>query len=177
MKTVNRIAIAAALLLGALGQLPQSATAEMLSADSDREAGAAYGSSIESETLYAASTFVRASALTYTTLQVDAAGTLFVELADLAWSQAFESLTFTLAGATGVLGEISGPGLMSFDVGGPATFFAGVHADAAGLKDTGLYHLDISFVRSVVPLPAAGWLLFSGLGGLALLRRRRAARD
>jgi hypothetical protein len=175
MKTTNRAAIAAALLIGVIGQLGQSAAAEMLGADSDRQAGAAYGGALDSQTLYEANTFVRGSALTYTTLQIDSAGTLRVELADLTWPQAFESLTFTLASAAGVLGESVGPGLMSFELGGPATLFAGVFADAAGLANKGLYHLEIAFVPSVVPVPAALWLLLSGLGGLGLARRRRSA--
>jgi hypothetical protein len=175
MKSRNCAAVAAALLIGVFGQLGQRAVAEMLCADGDRQAGMGYGNQLESQTLYEATTFVRGSALTYTTLQIETAGTLLVKLVDLTWPQAFESLSFTLANAAGVLGTAEGSGLMTFQLAGPVTLFAGVYADAAGLKDKGLYHLAIDFAPSVVPLPAAVWLLLSGLGGLAMARRRRAA--
>jgi hypothetical protein len=38
-----------------------------------------------------------------------------------------------------------------------------------------LRSISVDYEPSVVPLPAAGWMLFAGLGGLAAMKRRRKA--
>jgi hypothetical protein len=41
--------------------------------------------------------------------------------------------------------------------------------------DWTLKGVKVEYQPSVVPLPAAGWMLLAGLGGIAALTRRRAA--
>ena len=65
------------------------------------------------------------------------------------------------------------------------TFTAGVTAPLISLATTGLYRLDVivdlihgransyTFDAQVVPLPAAAWLLLSGVVGLGAMARRR----
>ena len=47
-------------------------------------------------------------------------------------------------------------------------------ADAKGPVQ-GTIDLSVSGAPSPVPLPAAGWLLFAGLGGIAALKRKKSA--
>jgi hypothetical protein len=66
----------------------------------------------------------------------------------------------------------AGPDYAVWDIGG---LFTGTWSTVEELGSKGISH--ISFYDSYaapVPLPAAGWLMIAGLGGLAALRRKAA---
>jgi len=106
------------------------------------------------------------------TLGLSAAGRWSVTVTDLGWPGALQSLSFAITNVSGVLVSRTGAGTLVFDVVSPVNLFANVYAptNAGG---TGLYHLSVAFTPAV-PLPAAGWLLISGMLGLAGLRRKHA---
>ncbi len=60
--------------------------------------------------------------------------------------------------------------LLGFSTDGGTTF-ANEFVTEEGEVNTASLYFDYSV--SVVPLPAAGWLLLAGLGGLAAVGRRR----
>lgn len=94
-------------------------------------------------------------------------GTVTVTLTDLAWPGLMSSLSFAASTSTSLLAQLTAPGSVTFGVGGTGSYFATVYGIADPNFGSGLYSLNISY--SPVPLPAAAWLLLSGL---ALLPRK-----
>lgn len=69
----------------------------------------------------------------------------------------------------------SGPGTINFDDGSTMSFLLDNFA-VGGLGTTVTTGVTFNTVSpSEVPLPAAGWLLLAGLGGMAAMKRRKAA--
>ena len=67
-------------------------------------------------------------------------------------------------------------GAFGVDTGNPLTGSWGTLGPAASVND--LSHASVFYKAGEVPpipLPAAGWLLLAGIGGLAAMRRRRKA--
>ncbi|MES1263296.1 MAG: hypothetical protein ABUL69_02995 [Peristeroidobacter soli] len=95
------------------------------------------------------------------------AGTVTVTLQDLGWPAKFDSLSFAASTSTSLLAQMSAPGRLTFQVDGPNNYFATVYGLANAAAGSGLYSLNLSYAP--VPLPAAAWLLLSGL---ALLPRK-----
>lgn len=95
------------------------------------------------------------------------AGTVTVTLDDLGWPGLFSSLSFAASTSTSLLAQLAGPGNLSFNVAGAGNYFATVYGVADPNFGSGLYSLNLKY--SPVPLPAAAWLLLSGL---ALLPRK-----
>jgi hypothetical protein len=81
-----------------------------------------------------------------------------------------QSLSFAITDATTVLQRLDAPGELTYKVMGPATLFANFYATPNPLAGVGLYHFTYSFVPAV-PIPAAGWLLLSGLAGLSAFKK------
>jgi hypothetical protein len=96
------------------------------------------------------------------------AGSVTVTLADLGWPGLMSSLSFAATTSTSLLGQLDGPGSLTFSISGPGSYFATVYGVADPSFGAGLYSLNLSYAP--VPLPAAAWLLMSGL---VLLRARR----
>jgi hypothetical protein len=107
-------------------------------------------------------------------LGLSAPGRWTITVTDLAWPQALQSLSFALTDNNGVLASRNSAGALWFDVVTPTTLFATVFATPNALIGAGLYHINIDFTSAVapVPLPAAAWLLLSGLCGIVALRRK-----
>ncbi len=93
-------------------------------------------------------------------------------ITDLSISPAFglEDLFLSVSSSTEVLGFRFGEGSFTFDVDFGATYFANVFANGAGDQEAGNFGLKIE----AVPIPAAVFLLGSGLLGLIVIRRRRS---
>lgn len=99
-------------------------------------------------------------------------GTVSVMLTDLGWPGLMSSLSFAASTSTSLLAQLAQPGAMSFQIAGSGTYFATVYGVADPTLGSGLYSLNLSYAP--VPLPAAGWLLATGL---ALFARRRAGKE
>lgn len=122
-------------------------------------------------------------------MQVATPGTLSVQLSDLNWQGRLADLSFSVNGPNGLLAQITGdrsrsfpaavgggPGnataAVLFDVTAPGTYYAYVSGKAIGAYGIGLYSLNATFSSNAVPLPAAAWLLLSGVGCLWRVGRR-----
>jgi hypothetical protein len=102
-----------------------------------------------------------------------AAGTVTVQLTNLAWPQALSNLSFMASTPTNVLSSWFDPSLvtsqsttntLTFQVASSGAYFADVMATAGGSLDLGLYSLSLTFAPAgTVPLPASGWLLAGAL--------------
>lgn len=128
-------------------------------------------------TVFDSTTLVTGAGLNAGSFSVSGPGTLTIKLSDLLWPQAADTLDFALSSVGGVLANLDGAGELTYEVTGPATFFASVYAvPVAGSATPGsLYNLNISFTPSAaVPLPAGVWLAASGLAALAGLGRKQA---
>ena len=88
-----------------------------------------------------------------------------VTLTDLGWPGLFSSLSFAASTSTSLLAQLSAPGSLTFEIGGAGNYFATVYGVADPNFGSGLYSLNLSYAP--VPIPAAGWLLLSGLALLA----------
>lgn len=122
------------------------------------------------------SLFGRPNVVWGTSLRVDSlslpsSGTLSITLSDLQFPQALDSLSLLVTDLNGLLQRIDGPGSLMVNLSGPAQLFVAVFARTDDRFTPGLYAVTTQF--SAVPLPAAVWLLLSGLGGLAAVVRRR----
>ena len=113
---------------------------------------------------------------TVNALGLSAPGQWSITVSDLAWSQSLQSLSFAITNMSGVLASRMGAGTLTFDVVTPMNLFATVFAIPNAAVGAGIYHINIAFTPSAppVPLPAAVWLLLSGMCGLATLRRKHA---
>jgi hypothetical protein len=122
-------------------------------------------------------------------MKITNAGRLTVELADLAWLSRLSNLSFSVArdktfrpdsqGSTQeVLGKDVLSALYTFDLNGPGQYYAYVTGTASGKYGLGLFSVKLSFneTAATVPVPAAGLLLLSALGGLAAWKRRVSRR-
>lgn len=105
------------------------------------------------------------------------AGSVSVSLSNLGWPDRLASLSFALATSSGVLKTFSGEGEQTVNIGSAGTYYAIVTGTAQGHWNLGMYSLRMTFSPlstpggPTVPLPAAGWLLLSGIVGVFGLMR------
>ena len=122
-----------------------------------------------------------------TGVTVFGSGTMRVVLKDLEYTTRFASLSFALFSGSTLLQTLALPAAPSleltataiFDLASGGLYTARVYPVTQGPDFLGLYSLAIDFTPSAppVPLPAAGWLLLSGLASLAGLARHRRWRS
>jgi hypothetical protein len=153
-----------------VGVLSESASAAMVS-ESPSAADMSAPGTLGKTTLYEANTIF--SSVTFTTVEfaVPAAGYLDVTLKDMEFPALAGALSFTLVQRGTVIGLINGSGTLELDVDGPQTMFGYVYGAGAPLISTASYFLNISYAP--IPLPAAVWMLLSGLALTGWVGRRR----
>ena len=89
-----------------------------------------------------------------------------------------DSVSFD-AGANGGYAELTGLTL----IGSSFVFTSGLTNDNAGQADGALAGIDVVLRPDIVgepnpvPLPAAGWMLLAGVGGMTIVGRRRKSKE
>lgn len=127
--------------------------------------------------LFESTTLVTGSSMSLTDLELTSPGTLVIKMKDLAWPGLLNTLSFTLTDATHALQTFSlggaTSGTWSYEVTAPGTLYAAVFAKPSSTLKAGMYYVDVSYQTTPVPLPAAAWLLISGIAGLAAFRPKQ----
>jgi hypothetical protein len=127
--------------------------------------------------MYESTTLVTQSQIDLQPLTLSGAGTVSVKLTDMKWPDLLGSLSFTLFDATHVIGTYAlssgattGTGIFNVTQGG--NYYASIFASPGAGKTGGLYNAQI-YYQATAPLPAAGWLLLTGIAGLVAIRPKQ----
>jgi hypothetical protein len=113
-------------------------------------------------------------------LAIQSAGRLTVQVTDLGVPltivERLQSLSFSVANNTSVLGSYGGAGLLTLDIDSPGLFFLNIAAvPSANRFNLGLVSWNAVFEPTApVPLPASLWLLIAGVAWATGLKRKRA---
>jgi hypothetical protein len=102
------------------------------------------------------------------TFTVIDAGTYRATLTDFEFPEPMAQSGMAVTTATELLGSLNAPGSFTFDAT-PGDYFVSFFGEAGASTSYGMYGIEIS----QVPLPAAVWLLGSGLIALVGVGRRR----
>jgi hypothetical protein len=126
--------------------------------------------------LFKSTTLVTGTSMNLTEFNLSSPGTLVIELDDLKWPAALDALSFSLTDASHVLQTFTAStGVASntwtFAVATAGTFYGSIFAKPNSTATAGMYYANVDY-QSVapVPLPAAAWLLLSGIAGLAAFK-------
>lgn len=130
------------------------------------------------EKLFESTVLVTAStSMNLTDLNLSSPGKLTISLNDLAWPALLDTLSFSLTDATHVLQTFAATGptnTWTFNVSAPGTYYGTIFAKPSAAARAGMYHATYSYESvAPVPLPAAAWLLFSGIAGLAAFKPKQ----
>jgi len=111
-------------------------------------------------------------------VDVNGPGVLTVRLENIAWPERLSQLDCSIYSTDGLLHSLDGGGEWKLETTGPMSFYTSVLAGAGGQLKLGLYSLKVTFQAgaSLVPVPAAVWLLGSVLGMFGLRRAWPAVR-
>jgi hypothetical protein len=113
-------------------------------------------------------TLVRGNSSAVFSFDAPTAGMVTATLSNLPWPNSLKALDFAATTSTDVVSSWSAldssneTRTESFLVG-QGTYFAHIMASAAGELNMGLYSLSLTFTPNVVPLPAADWMLLTGV--------------
>jgi hypothetical protein len=104
-------------------------------------------------------------------------GVVTLSVSRVDWGDLFSYLSTAIALPNQPLLTGSGDAQFMFNITAGERFITSIFAAAAGPRGYSAYSLGIAFAPrlSQVPLPAAAWLLLSGLAGLGVVARRRRA--
>lgn len=105
------------------------------------------------------------------------AGTVQLSVQRINWGDLLTQLSTTVSLPDQPDLKLAGNAAVMFDVAAGEHFSTSIYAQASGTLGYAAYQMDLLFLPSAaqVPLPAAGWLLLSGLAVVALVTRRRRA--
>jgi hypothetical protein len=126
--------------------------------------------------LYEGTTIVSNVAYDRKVIEAAGAGELVFDFDQLDFPTTSTPLSFSVADGVEVLGTIAGAGSLKFEVAGARALFVYAHAASAPSIAVASYYLNArQTLVAPVPLPAALWLMLSGLGLTGWAMRRRTA--
>jgi len=175
-KSVKRLkafkAILCTAVLAGAASLSTAAHAEYVAGETPNWQGAPLTSFLQGSPSSSlnSSIVVKGSSLIVNELALPSAGVLTIKLADIKWPDTLQSLSFLVTDLKNSWTTLDKAGNLLVNVSGPTQLFAAVFARSQSEGVYGLYNLRASF--SPVPLPAAVWLMLSGLGAIGWIKRR-----